>query len=1003
MVQDTRLIDLRLSYIPQDPNAFPTHIRGDNRAAQSDTEDNSSGRVPIMPYDGYNFMPTPQGYSSFFGTNTKINIDALTGNVDDIFVIQKDDYSNLAVALKDDGIWTKDLSSTGAWTQVIALSPPGGGLHLNWSKCVIDQVIHVYRQGEDYIWIASPANSYVFTQTAVSFLTMSAQLGIFKAGGRLGFWDSANSISWSAFGDVTDHTPSIETLAGNLIFQDIVGKIVTVLQHGDGFVVYATKSILLVIRNFKNPLLFEAKTLFNDNGISYRNEAVFGDPDTSHFANTTTGLVEISNGEAKFTAHSISRYFKEKKEPMYLNYINGKFLFFNFINPYYNVGRVTFAFAEVASRILEWSEASALLTSISNGSYLTNPSSSTPNQTLIDAVRTVNANFRQIYLNGYYAYTDYKTPGNNEIPIYQNKIASSVPMANLAAFKPYADLIKGSDYFFNVGFTQGEIVGVSGASLYFIPAVSPDLLAAFDTTLTTEPNNQDFYAAQDAVFYYEGKFYDSWEDAIYRNTLLTTDSNLESTTAADRIVNLDEPISETSVYDLGIYSDLSFYSERDKYYGTTANVAWLQRSLVYGRHVKIHSFIKNEIVAEQCIWKIEPSSPVPGLEAFDNQASVGSIYSIAGAVVAAAEAWYKANGFEYLTPLTLDGVFERDGAYPGGRNVYIEWHTVALGYQQLTFKPYSQNLQTFFVVPTGGYTLDVGKEVYITTFTKKQTFSDVSERIVINTCTNKEVGFTEVIGYGHYDSAGNFIQDSSNSPATDYVDMCSGSPPNSPDPSFNGNIFTNPNAILFPGTYTIGGTDYTVPVGGLTTTDPSDVDDPQFDFNFQSGSIEPLYPTWEGAFIYDTHLQKWGKLKLQYKNLFDAYPVNTMAGEGIFPYENFLPRLAARLVDGTFPFFDEFPSNSEICYGKVGYYRKGFTDLEEIVFHNRDYRDGTIVVEPSIDSRSVQNDLVQSLPTGKVASLRQGFNMSARWYNIVFKGQYDLTHIEVRTVRGGRR
>ena len=73
---------------------------------------------------------------------------------------------------------------------------------------------------------------------------MSDRWGIFRANGRLGFWDSANSISWSSLFDKADFTPAIETLAGNVTFNDVLGRIVSIKASGSGFVIYSTKNIV---------------------------------------------------------------------------------------------------------------------------------------------------------------------------------------------------------------------------------------------------------------------------------------------------------------------------------------------------------------------------------------------------------------------------------------------------------------------------------------------------------------------------------------------------------------------------------------------------------------------------------------------------------------------------------------------------------------------------------------------------------------------------------------
>lgn len=366
MAQDTHIIDLRRSFVPIDPNAFPVTMMA------TGGEDNPEPRVPVIPYAGHNFMPTPQGYASFFGTNQKLGIDSLlasgsSGNIDDIFMIQTVAYENILVALTDDGIWTKSSLSSGFWTHVIVLDVPATGIHRQWSKCVINNDIFVYRQNEDNHWKATRDNSYLFTEETPVFLNMAGQLGIFKAGGRLGYWDSENSISWSSLDDTADFTPDVETLAGNTTFQDIVGRIVNVLQNGTGFVIYATKSIVQVSRNTASPMLWQGKSLFNNNGISYRNEVTLGEPDSTHIASTTDGLVQISgsatvtgtvNVDAQFIDPEVATYFKESKEPFYLKLLNGRYLCFQMLDANYMTGAVEFDTEHIPANTLTFKGAS---------------------------------------------------------------------------------------------------------------------------------------------------------------------------------------------------------------------------------------------------------------------------------------------------------------------------------------------------------------------------------------------------------------------------------------------------------------------------------------------------------------------------------------------------------------------------------------------------------------------------------------------------------------------
>jgi hypothetical protein len=1002
MAQNPRIIDIRRSYLPMDPNAFPPTMHG------TDNEDSPEARIPVIPYDGYNFMPTPQGYCSFFGTNSVLGIDALTGNVDDVFVVQTNTLLNIAIALKDDGIWTKDLSSTGAWVQVVVLAVPTAGTHKNWSRCVIDQEIFAYRQGEPSYWMAGPVNAYVFTAVVPTFLNMAGQLGIFKAGGRLGFWDSENSISWSAFGNPQDHEPSIETLAGNAIFQDIVGRIVVCLQHGNGFIIYCTRSIVHVVRNVESPMLFSGRAIFNSNGISYRTEALFSDPDTTHFVMTTSGFCEITNGQSSFVAAEASRYFKERRSPFYLFLINGKFLFLAFIDARYNVGRLIFSTTTEGADIFQWGAAADAIEGVSAGAP-----GDFSSEEVIAALRSAEYSRDQVYLNQQFGHTSYGAATTAQVPIWQNHLVSSIPFADLAAFSVYAANQEPELYFTDTGFTNGPLTAVDGSTIYFLPTKGPKTASGFSTALTVDANANDFYRKQEAIFYYEDLFYKGWLQAVEER--IKTVSAVSGGVATS-YSNTPTPSSGTATveeleYDIAVpFVNPSFYSTRDKYYGLAAKSAWLQRSLVQGTQVRVRSTVTTQMGSILLGWKAS------------NGHTTGNI---AGALSSGPSlcAWFDAiavaGGNGFLNPHFVVNVYDNAmGESVPARQVIINISNQAAGNENVIWQPMNPATGNQMSISPDLWSLAEGADVYQESTVSNQVFSDITEQLTFDTCVHKELGYTSIIGHGHYTSFGGFVQDNATPESTDYVDVCVSNPPGPGAPGSSRPRFNNPNVSFTPppnqdstpfygspGSPVIAGTTFTYPLGSTGSNIPAapPIVIPGFSVLLQSGSIEPIYPTFEGAFIFDIHLKKWGKMKGQFKNLFDIFPVNNMAGEGIFPYEHFMPRMGVRTALGAFPLLDEFPTESELVVGKVGVYRKGFTDLEEVLIQHRAYKTGTLRIELSTDGRSISNELTQERTYSSMAALTEGFGISARWFNIVFRGFFDIIALEVRTRQTGRR
>lgn len=187
-------------------------------------------------------------------------------------------------------------------------------------------------------------------------LNMAGQKGIFRANARLGFWDSANSISWSDLADITNFTPSVETRAGYATFSGVKGAIVTILAQGDGFVIYTTKGIVGVRFINDLSLVWEATIITDAAGVAYDREVTAGITDLEHFAYTNTGIKRIGAFNALNKSHQfediipeVFDLLKEQREPVYLDFLNGRFLFFSVINPNYIYSKTSFVFNTVDS------------------------------------------------------------------------------------------------------------------------------------------------------------------------------------------------------------------------------------------------------------------------------------------------------------------------------------------------------------------------------------------------------------------------------------------------------------------------------------------------------------------------------------------------------------------------------------------------------------------------------------------------------------------------------
>jgi hypothetical protein len=222
--------------------------------------------------------------------------------------------------------------------------------------------------------ISDPESGLYITATTVtpSFLNMAGQMGLFRANGRLGFWDSANSVSWSSAEDYSDFTPSIENLVGNTQFLGVQGRIVTILAHGEGFIIYSTKSIVGVSYNETGSNLWDAMLLTEAGGIAYAKCVCLGATSKEHYVFSSTGLYRIGHFNAlsrqydlKPVLPDIYDMLKESRNPVFLTMHMGRYLHFQLLDPNYINGftsfttvktetDITIANGEVKGYVLVW-------------------------------------------------------------------------------------------------------------------------------------------------------------------------------------------------------------------------------------------------------------------------------------------------------------------------------------------------------------------------------------------------------------------------------------------------------------------------------------------------------------------------------------------------------------------------------------------------------------------------------------------------------------------------
>jgi len=177
---------------------------------------------------------------------------------------------------------------------------------------------------------------------------------------------------------------------------------------------------------------------------------------------------------------------------------------------------------------------------------------------------------------------------------------------------------------------------------------------------------------------------------------------------------------------------------------------------------------------------------------------------------------------------------------------------------------------------------------------------------------------------------------------------------------------------------------------------------PSGSFFLQNGSAEPLYPTFEGAWVYDTHLKKWGIYKGRHKQLLDYSPINSF-GPSSQSYARFGIMGGILAEGGKLYLFDSFPADSYITYGKVGYYRQGVTSIEEVHVTMKQPCDCTITLDTSLSGANLTTGLSKS--ESYVAATKMDFygGYTGRWHNITIEGRFDISYLEFRGIKSGLR
>lgn len=925
MAQTAKFIDVTRSFLPINPNAFPEAL------STSSQRESPEKAIPIMAYKGYNFLPTAYGYKSYFGINQKLDFNPLTARVDFIFNFQNAQYENILIALTDSGIWIKKGGVTGNWINSVPMVAENNpNMHYDWSFCIINNLLYCYRQGfGSYQKIESDlTDSIIATSIVPNFLNMVGQVGIFRANGRLAFWDTTGSVAWANLDNFADFVPSLETLAGNTTFTDVHGRVVVIKSHGSGFIIYATKSIVYITQNIENVYQWSPKVILSSCGVSYPRQVTEASPDTIHFAYTQEGIKKIDNGKEDTIITEVTDYLKEYSKPIYLRILQGRYLALEILDDDYIVGdiqlteevipAINYVFPGATYPILNSVPSSNSVQSLCNSIAALNAGGFEQGQATVFAADKKPGTFYTpiwaAYLsNGMVANADDMQFGSSPCPAVD-------PYGIDAKLCPTGGAIKTTDL------TQTDIgkQASTGAQAY----------VDGNWTITR------FVQAQTAIW-------DRQDKALQAVVSKITNRAKYSTRSVD--------VSDTGCVSNGPTNNecllgrfvTKFSSPK---FGWSPCEFWLTRYAIGAADIiavtsEINTCGDRRIVLGPGGWS-------------SSRTSLGNYPSAAAAAAASGQG---------LGTALIDSDINLAYQYnlTGGDNLggIVNASFIAVRSKTTGFSAYNKavNAEIGPIADTAFCRITGWK------YTKNDGTTGIAAAAICNSpSVYPSNGGSTKAGVGEV-------------------------PISRKDGSLCGTPYIAPMLANVSGS---GSSLYTWPAQIVTL--------PTANFLLQKGSIAPLYPIFSGGLVYDLELKKWGKYRLKYKQLLDYSPLNSSLN-GVIPYAAFGILSGVINSAGNVYLFDQYPTESYISYGKIGYDRLAKTKIEEVHLHFKSVCTGYVKVETALEGKALSAGL--SIQTNYLNAMNHSIYGAypGQWYNIEIGGMFDIQYLEYRGFSNGRR
>src|SRR5574337_60557 len=816
-----------------------------------------------------------------------------------------------------------------------------------------------------------------FRQFVPNFLNMSGQQGIFRAGQRLGFWDSENSIAWSSIDDFSDFTPSVETLAGSAIFGDVTGRITTIKPHGEGFIIYAKKSIVLVLRKVEATFQWDPTVLFTDNGIAFPEEVCTSSPDTTHFAWTTSGLYKIEKGITEVIVPEIRDFLKDMELPVFMELLEGRYLCLQMLDENYIDGKIALTTSSVPQLVYQFPDGAGM-------EDVVDPITLTGNSVCYNINTAMMAHATEGATQAGFSGSEAKKQGSKYYkPVYKayfSEAGAANPDGITWGISPCSVN--------NLGTAPDPYpmspIGVDAGK---VSHATQDYSYKIDGGTDWDPLT--FYAAQIAI----------WEAGnakreAFLNAILSR-AHVHTVTTSDLGSCAAVPLTE-------YYCDLGDWIAEvsDPHWGINSCSFWVTRYVIAKMHIQTYSSHRVDC---------SPTPSIPSTERWQwiTGGGVAGNYAATKETAIAAQDATAPTGshFQRPDPRIADSAYthyaalirESDNAIVSGIGImYVSrWDTCPVGY----------TLDDYYVTDDH-FHVGIKCDPTSLTYTKTETWIARNIGQLQAGAFGVDTGVLVLVGWNVTNPTTGAVTFVARTEGTTCIRSDESTPPTSSPsgggskPSYGGLHIAGDTGTLcgIPfEPFTLSGLDFG-PISWITES----LALPEGSFLLQKGSIGPKYPDIFGAYVYDLHLKKWGKFKQPYKRLLNYSPINSDSG-AIIPYSTFGVNAGLIKSNGLIYLFDAFPANAFITYGKIGYYRLGLTAIEEVLANFKSVSTGYITIDGSLDGHTLDVSLSKTVSFTEAVTAVSQLAMVAKWFNITISGIFDLTHLQFRGEASGRR